>query len=164
MNVDHFYWIDVTDAIQTSSSSSTSSPSSLLSSLVGRLLPFTREGDMPVNARKKDSLLQDLASDYGALSKLAKLNLGAFAPIVNVAPSVVTVGYPAVRVFTYNVSGLSEEDGKPKHSGNGAQRLLGDDNVDMTDDEGGEDITRYKEASFYSGVICSRSIIAQSTC
>lgn len=100
-----------------------------------------------MNAHKKETLAKDLASDYSALSKLAKLDLGAFAPIVNVAPSIITVGYPAVRVFTYNVSGLNE-DGKPGRSGEGTQKPLGDDNDDIGDDEDSEDIARYKEPVF----------------
>jgi len=98
---------------------------------------------MPVNARKKDSLPRDLASDYNALPKLEKLDLGAFSPIVNVAPSVIPVGYPAVRVFTYNVSALNEGRQGSKRSGKGVHRLLDDDNNDdIRDDEFGEDVER----------------------
>lgn len=138
MNIDHFYWIDVTDAIQPSSSSFVSAARGLVSSLFGEILPFAREDDMPINARKKEKLSQDLVSDYSTLSKLSKLDLGAFSPIVNVAPSVATVGYPAVRVFTYNVSGLSEDGKESKHARKG---VLDDDDDDPEDDE---DITRYE--------------------
>ena len=106
---------------------------------------FAREDDMPVNARKKDTLPRDLASDYNTLQKLDKLDLGAFSPIVNVAPSVIPVGYPAVRVFTYNVSGLNEGPQGSKRSGKGVHRLLDDDDDDdIRDDEFGEDVERYQ--------------------
>ena len=163
MNVDHFYWIDVADAIQ-SSSSSISSARSLVSSVVGKMLPFfAHEDDIPVNARKKDSLPRDLASDYNALQKLDKLDLGAFSPIVNVAPSVIPVGYPAVRVFTYNVSGLNEGRQESKSSGKGVHRLLDDDqDDDLRDDEFGEDVQRYEMPVFTPAFSNPRFL--QSTC
>lgn len=123
MNIDHFFWIDTVDVLSSSSSSSllTLLPSRLLSSLrtfwtsyspFSLPLPLSLSHSRPPTLKKKDTLPLDLAQSFLSLPKLGKLDLGTFAPVVNVAPSVVTTYYPGVRVFTYNVSGLVD-DGRP---------------------------------------------------
>lgn len=134
MNVDHFFWIDSTDVLPNSSLPPTpSSPSTLsffrpLLSLWNTYFTsssssFSFGSPPPVlkTTKKKDTLPKELATDYLALPKLDKLDLNMFAPIVNVAPSVVTMYYPAVRVFTYNVSGLNDEEGLAEQRGRRAR-------------------------------------------
>lgn len=116
MNVDHFFWIDTADVLP-KPASSPNSPSPLfrpIFSIWNTLFPsfsFSHSTSSPplLKTTKKESLPKDLAEDYLALPKLSKLDLGAFAPIVNVGPSVVTTYYPAIRVFTYNVTGVADD-------------------------------------------------------
>ncbi|KAF8306485.1 hypothetical protein DL93DRAFT_216749 [Clavulina sp. PMI_390] len=118
MNVDHFYWIDKNvlqpEAAPSNSTSLLSIATSSLQTLLHAYLPhsFSPTSGSPredVGILKKDVSPKSLSAAFNSLPKQSKLDLDAFSSIINVGPSVVTVYYPAIRVFTYNVTGLAND-------------------------------------------------------
>lgn len=91
MNVDHFFWIDTEDLRAPPPSTS---------------VKFSALGKP-----KRFSLEDDLLADFRELPKRKSLDLDDFA-VVNVGPSVVPTYMPSLRVFTYNVSAVEEEEGE----------------------------------------------------
>jgi endopolyphosphatase len=102
--VDHFFWFDV-DEIMRGKDNAVAAQISSNSSSSSFPIPFA----LPISTLALDKELKD---EYQALKRVSKLDLDDFA-IVHVAPSVIPTYYPAIRVWTYNVSN-PEDRYRPK--------------------------------------------------
>ncbi|ORX37963.1 Metallo-dependent phosphatase-like protein [Kockovaella imperatae] len=117
MNVDHFFFIDVQeleapmpDAPHISEANLTS-PESLVDGPPPRIGPLLEgSGRYRTMGRAANNFLQEeLRKDFGEMPGPAKIKLKDYA-VVNVAPSVIPTYYPGVRVFSYNISNMEDED------------------------------------------------------
>ena len=105
-NVDHFFFIDVQELEQTSlpAPSSFSNDSYTNSSFVGPELrhgPHLASGRYKIRGRSANNGLQDeLKKDFGEMPGPEILKMKDYV-VVNVAPSVIPIYLPGVRVFSY---------------------------------------------------------------
>ncbi|KAK4685787.1 endopolyphosphatase, partial [Tremellales sp. Uapishka_1] len=116
MNIDHFFFIDVQELESTLSVApftNTSSTESFESSFAG---PELRHGPhLPSSSRYRIkgrsgsvSLQEELKKDFKEMPSAGKLKMKDYIA-VNVAPSIIPTYLPGVRVFSYNISGVSRD-------------------------------------------------------
>ncbi|ORY34959.1 Metallo-dependent phosphatase-like protein [Naematelia encephala] len=116
MNVDHFFFIDVQELEDAARLASTSPFTSLSNVSTGFAGPDLRHGSHLTNSgrlrtfgRSGNKGLSDaLKKDFGEMPGPTKLKLKDYA-VMNVAPSVIPTYLPGVRVYTYNITGVTRD-------------------------------------------------------